>query len=65
MALTAGETGHVSDTQQTVVWVNHGATAGTARPTIGSNNTAAPLVIWVGSVEPTNALATDIWIDNS
>ena len=36
-----------------VAVVNHGATAGTARPTAG-------LVVWRGSVLPTNAAATDL-----
>lgn len=39
--------------------VNHGAVAGTARPTgFGS-------VEWIGSVEPTNAVDGDTWIDTS
>ena len=37
-------------------FVMHGGTAGTARPTID-------FVIWVGTVHPTNSLATDAWID--
>lgn len=39
--------------------VSHGATAGTARPSI------ATAVIWVGSVTPTNAVDGDVWIDTS
>ena len=39
--------------------VVHGATAGTSRPTIFD------VVIWIGSVEPTNAANDDLWIDNS
>lgn len=39
--------------------VHHGATAGTARP-----STTSP-VIWVGTVEPTNATNHDIWIDET
>jgi hypothetical protein len=38
-----------------MVVVNHGATASTARPTgVGA-------VYWIGSVEPTNALTSDMW----
>lgn len=54
-----------SKTQPTVngspvmVTVNHGATAGTARP-IG-----AVTVMWVGSVTPTNALDGDLWVDTT
>lgn len=41
-------------------YVFHGATAGTARPT------NAGVVIWVGSVTPTNGItATDFWIDTT
>ena len=40
-------------------YVNHGAVAGTARPTDYSQ------VIWLGSVEPTNAVNDDIWIDTT
>jgi hypothetical protein len=36
--------------------VNHGSTAGTARPA------GAPAVYWIGTVEPTNALDGDLWI---
>lgn len=38
-----------------VVTVNHGAVAGTARPA------GAEVVNWIGSVEPTNAIAGDTW----
>lgn len=41
-----------------VVVVEHGAVAGTARPS------GATVVLWVGSVEPTNAIAGDQW-DNA
>lgn len=41
-------------------WVNHGATAGTARPT-----GAYDYYVWIGSVEPTNAINGDIWINTS
>lgn len=37
----------------------HGATAGTARPS-GFN-----IVTWIGSVEPTNAINNDIWINTA
>lgn len=40
------------------VVVEHGATAGTARPT-------ADIVHWIGSVEPLNALDGDIWTDTA
>lgn len=44
---------------ETKAVVNHGATAGTARPSgYGS-------VEWIGSVEPTNAINGDTWIDTS
>jgi hypothetical protein len=35
--------------------VNHGSTAGTARPG------GVGCVIWVGSVEPTNSVNGDLW----
>ncbi len=68
MPLVAGTTGHLADHEQTAMWVNHGTSAATARPTLGpdgNDGNVAGLVIWVGTVEPTNALATDIWINNS
>ena len=37
--------------------VVHGATAGTARPA------GALLVIWKGSVDPTNKIAGDVWVE--
>lgn len=37
----------------------HGVTASTVRPAIFD------VVIWVGTVEPTNALDNDIWLDGS
>lgn len=40
-------------------YVNHGATAGTARPTGYAS------VEWFGSVEPTNSVNGDTWIDTS
>lgn len=46
-------------TANDAVFVSHGATAGTARPA------GAGLVIWYGSVEPTNSAAHDIWLDSS
>lgn len=39
-------------------YVNHGSVASTARPGYGS-------VEWVGSVEPTNAINGDTWVDTS
>lgn len=40
-------------------YVNHGSTAGTARPT------GYDAVMWYGSVTPTNAIDGDIWIDTT
>lgn len=40
-------------------YVNHGATAGTTRPT------GYAAICWLGSVEPTNAVNNDIWIDTT
>lgn len=40
-------------------FVNHGATAGTARPAGFAS------IEWFGSVEPTNAVDGDTWIDSS
>lgn len=46
--------------EKSPVYVFHGATAGTARPSFGGP------VIWVGTVAPTNAIAaTDFWIDTT
>lgn len=43
------------DKSSAMVVVNHGSTASTARPTgVGA-------VYWIGSVQPTNALAYDMW----
>lgn len=39
-----------------VIWINHGSTSATNRP-ITKN-----IVIWIGSVEPTNATDNDLWI---
>jgi hypothetical protein len=39
--------------------VDHGSTAGTARPT------GYYSIQWVGSVEPTNATANDTWLDTT
>lgn len=41
----------------TVTYVVHGSTAGTARPTTSG------IVIWIGTVEPTNAVNNDFWSD--
>ena len=38
-------------------YVNHGATAGTARPT------GYGAILWVGTVTPTNAVDGDVWVD--
>jgi hypothetical protein len=42
-----------------VVVVDHGTNASVARPT------GYAMVIWRGSVQPTNALNTDFWLDTS
>lgn len=39
--------------------VTHGAVASTARPPVGV------AVIWIGSVEPTNAINGDVWLDTN
>ena len=39
--------------------VVHGATAGTARP-FGFS-----VVMWIGSVEPDNAINNDVWVDTT
>jgi hypothetical protein len=39
--------------------VVHGATAGTSRPTEYSQ------IVWIGSIEPTNASNNDIWYQTS
>ncbi len=40
-------------------FVNHGATAGTARPTGYAS------IEWIGSVEPTNAINGDTWVNTA
>jgi hypothetical protein len=40
-------------------YVNHGSTAGTARPS------GFAAITWYGSVQPTNATAGDIWVDTA
>lgn len=40
-------------------WINHGSTAGTTRP-LGFAS-----VEWYGSVEPTNALNGDTWVNTA
>lgn len=40
-------------------FVSHGATAGTARPSGFAS------IEWYGSVEPTNAVNGDTWVDTS
>lgn len=52
----ATATGQAVNLGQAVVFINHGATAGTARPT------GAAFVIWYGSVQPTNAVVPDVVI---
>lgn len=42
-----------------VGYVKHGATAGTARPS------GYAVVLWEGSVTPTNASNDDLWIDTA
>lgn len=41
-----------------VGYVNHGAVAGTARPNFA-------MVIWRGTVQPTNMTGEDLWVDTS
>lgn len=57
-AAPAAHTTSADHDDRYVVVVEHGATAGTARPS------GATVVLWVGSVEPTNAIAGDQW-DNA
>lgn len=46
--------------EKSPVYVFHGSTAGTARPSFGGT------VVWVGTVAPTNAVtSTDFWIDTT
>lgn len=40
-------------------FVNHGSTAGTARPTGFAS------IEWYGSVQPSNAIAGDTWVDTT
>ena len=42
-----------------LTYVEHGATAGTARPS------GYGLVVWYGTVEPTNAIDNDFWVDTT
>lgn len=44
-------------------YVNHAADGTVDRPTI--NGTAVEFVIWIGSVEPSNAVAGDWWYDTA
>lgn len=46
-------------TSGAIIVVNHGSTAGTARPDVDG------IVEWIGSVEPTNAINNDIWIETA
>lgn len=68
-ALTAADIGAASSSHNhdsdyaakstAFVVVNHGATAGTSRPTgVGA-------VYWIGSVSPTNAVNGDLWYDTT
>lgn len=50
-----GEAGGI-DPGDGLVVVQHGATAGTARPTAG-------IVYWMGSVAPDNKLVGDLWLE--
>ena len=50
--LCAGDDARVVNSMRVV---NHGSTAGTARPA------GAAAVYWIGTVEPTNALDNDLW----
>lgn len=46
--------------EKSPIYVFHGATAGTSRPSFGGT------VVWVGTVSPTNAdTSKDFWIDTS
>lgn len=65
MALVDEETGHFGDHEETVLYVQHGATASTARPTLGEGATAATVVIWDGSVDPDNKVSGDYWSDTA
>jgi hypothetical protein len=59
-AWVAGEVaGGSIDTSGLVQVVEHGSTAGTARPE------GALVVYWVGSVQPTNATNSDLWYDTT
>ncbi len=40
-------------------YVNHGATAGTARPSGYAS------IEWIGTVEPTNAINGDTWVNTT
>lgn len=46
---------HLDVLKQLVGYVNHGATATVARPDVDG------IIMWIGSVEPTNKIAGDIW----
>lgn len=46
-------------TSGVMIVVNHGSTAGTARPS------GAAAVYWIGSATPTNAVNGDLWNDGS
>lgn len=40
-----------------LIYINHGATSGTTRPSVSG------AVYWIGTVEPTNAVDGDVWLD--
>lgn len=59
-AITVGEatsSNHAVRATQAATLVNHGSTAGTARPG------GFGYVIWVGSVEPDNSIDGDLWLE--
>lgn len=45
--------------QPLMVAVNHGSTASTTRPA------GVTIVMWIGSVSPTNSIDGDVWIDTT
>ena len=57
--LTSDASGNAAWADVAKGYVNHGATASTARPAGYTS------VEWIGSVEPTNAINGDTWINTS
>jgi hypothetical protein len=51
--------GYAVEEAGVTVFVTHGSTAGTARPA------GAGLVIWIGTVTPSNAAVNDLYINIS